>query len=848
MGQYSSYYLYQKYENIGNQGWLPVYPYVYSADGGGTKSPVIKVEDDTACGYVPPEIYRWFNLDPTTDYYCFSCGKIAGTYGTGNTAFSVECNTSTTVTSADTSFSNVITYANIGDCVNEIGPSTFRNQMELTGVTIPNTVDTIGASAFTNCQSMIDCMLPDTVTSIGQAAFSGCVALNSFVLWDTVTSLGASAFTNCDSLVSVNIPSGLTSIPNYCFDDCGALSEITIPNGVTNIGAGAFRNCRGLLNVTIPDNVDNIGNSAFQNCTDLLSITALPDTPPALGASAFTNNNECPIYVKCDSYYLYILNASWSNYGNRIEPIPPCETPPLPSTLKYVGFYDGTTHTVNCNSSSALTSGETRASLPYSGLTRAFVGECVNEIGNRAFYGCKNLNDITFFTDNITSIGSSAFTYCSGLTSVDIPTGVTSIGGGAFWNCNKLTSVTVPDNVTSIGSSAFRNCTGMTSATLGNAVTSIGSNAFTHCDNMQSCNIPSGITTLQSSTFGNCGSLRNIQIPSGVTSINYWTFGSCTALSSCTFEENSQLSSIDELAFFNCSSLKTIDIPDSVETIGEYAFSGSTTLTSVTFGSGITSIGGGGFLDCVSLNHITCKATTPPTIGQSTFRMINQYSQSVKLPINAIQVPCDSVDAYKSAQYWSEYANKIVGDSSCYKFYATYTDSTTYTVDCNSSSELSSGETLGHTTRRVYMLTAVIGDCVTSIGYTALNSATRLTSVTISDSVTSIGGGSFEYCTSLSSITIPSGVTTIGSNAFSVCAISSIIIPSGVTSIGYGAFNGSENLASVTCLATTPPTLGNSVFSGTSPNLVIYVPSSSLNDYKNAYNWSSYASIIQPIA
>ena len=637
MGQHSSYYLYQKYENIGNQGWLPVYPYVYSADGGGTKSPVIKVEDDTACGYVPPELYRWVNLDPATDYYCFSCGKIAGTYGTGNTAFSVECNTSTTVTSADTSFSNVITYANIGDCVNEIGPSTFRNQLELTGVTIPNTVTTIGNSAFTNCQSMIDCMLPDSVTSIGNAAFSGCVALNSFVLWDTVTSLGSGAFRNCDSLVSINIPSGLTIIPNYCFDDCGALSETTIPSGVINIGIGAFRNCNGLV-----------------------SITSLPDTPPALGASALTNTNECPIYVKCDSYYSYVLNNAWSNYASRIQPIPPCEIPPLPSTLKYIGFYDESAYTVDCNSSSALTSGETRTSLPNSGLTRVIIGDCVNEIGYSAFYNRTYLTSVTM-SDSITSIGSYAFGYCNRLPEIVIPSGVTSIGPSSFRSCTALTScsITGGSQLNEIGSAAFIDCSGLTSIVMPDTVTSIGSSAFARCDHMTDVHISTGLTSIGTSTFSNCDRLGSIHIPSSVTSIGQDAFESCDSLLSCTFEENSQLESIGKLAFYRCP-LNTIDIPDSVETIGEEAFYVCTSLTSVTIGSGVTSIGDAGFWNCTNLHHITCKATTPPTIESLTFKMDNGHSVAVLLPIQTIQVPCDSVAAYKSAQYWSNYANKIV--------------------------------------------------------------------------------------------------------------------------------------------------------------------------------------------
>ena len=82
---------------------------------------------------------------------------------------------------------------------------------------------------------------------------------------------------------------------------------------------------------------------------------------------------------------------------------------------------------------------------------------------------------------SVTSIGSSAFWCCTGLTSITIPNSVTSIGANAFWSCSGLTSVTIGDSVTSIGESAFSRCSGLTSITIPNSVTSIGNWAFYNC-------------------------------------------------------------------------------------------------------------------------------------------------------------------------------------------------------------------------------------------------------------------------------------------------------------------------------------------------------------------------------
>ena len=140
-----------------------------------------------------------------------------------------------------------------------------------------------------------------------------------------------------------------------------------------------------------------------------------------------------------------------------------------------------------------------------------------------------------------------------------------------------------------------------------------------------------------------------------------------------------------------------------------------------------------------------------------------------------------------------------------------------------------------------------IPDSVTSIGSNAFSYCSSLSSCTISSGVTSIGSNAFSYCSSFSSIEIPDSVTSIGNNAFSNCtSLSSCTIGSGVTSIGGQAFYNCSSLSSVTVLATTPPTLGSSVFNNTN-NCPIYVPSQSVDAYKSATNWSTYASRIQAI-
>lgn len=179
------------------------------------------------------------------------------------------------------------------------------------------------------------------------------------------------------------------------------------------------------------------------------------------------------------------------------------------------------------------------------------------------------------------------------------------------------------------------------------------------------------------------------------------------------------------------------------------------------------------------------------------------------------------------------------------KFVLTLNDSSTVSADCDSTSAITESEVSGP--YKSTLVTAEIGNCVTSIGHNAFANCSGLTSIDIPNSVTSIGSWAFYNCSGLTSIGIPSGVTSIDGGTFWGCtSLTSIDIPSGVTSIGVDAFYYCTSLTSITVNATTPPTLVGGALDDTN-NCPIYVPSGSVNAYKSATNWSGYSSRIQAI-
>ena len=211
---------------------------------------------------------------------------------------------------------------------------------------------------------------------------------------------------------------------------------------------------------------------------------------------------------------------------------------------------------------------------------------------------------------------------------------VTSLGDQCFDCCSELKSIRIPNTVTRIGRQAFFVCKSLEKIEIPNSVNYIGHQAFSYCLSLKSIIIPSSVTLIQGQLFSQSNNIRSIEVAQN--NKVYDSRDNCNAIietatntliSACSYSTiPSSVTTIGPNAFLNCEYLASIDIPNSVTTIEHYAFS-----------------------DCARLTQITCRANVPPTINNQTFDRVDK-----SIPV---YVPASSIDAYKSAQYWSEFTN-----------------------------------------------------------------------------------------------------------------------------------------------------------------------------------------------
>ena len=313
----------------------------------------------------------------------------------------------------------------------------------LTQVAKENGIDQSTSSYPNDTDRVIGISLPDSMTSIQRGAFGGCVnavevengvsyvdgwaldidfPVTDASLRDGTVGIGGAAFSNCDFLKSVTIPDSVKMLGEEAFQGCDGLEEIVLPNSITTISYRAFYNCSALKRVVIPEGVITIGYQVFSGCSNLAEIT-FPSSLQNLGAGAFDD---------CQSIKSVYIPKNVTQIGSN--PFDHCKS------LESITVDPENTEYYSRNN-------------------------CLISKKHVVISGCKN--SVIPTDESINGIGSSAFSGCTGLTSIVIPEGVTYINTSAFYECTELSSVVIPKSVTSMWATVFGACSSLSAVYYG---------------------------------------------------------------------------------------------------------------------------------------------------------------------------------------------------------------------------------------------------------------------------------------------------------------------------------------------------------------------------------------------
>jgi len=272
-------------------------------------------------------------------------------------------------------------------------------------------------------------------------------------------------------------------------------------------------------------------------------------------------------------------------------------------------------------------------------ISKVVIEDGVKYIGTNAFLGFKM--DSVVISESVTRIGKAAFSSCTNLSVINIPTGVTRIEDNTFTFCKKLNSIILHTGITEIGSGAFAFST-LTQLTIPVGVKKIGARAFSGCKNLSAIAVDPGnmnFTSVDGVLFDKAKATL-VQYPAG--------------RKETTYTVPVGVKKIAEGAADNSPLLTSIVIPTGVDTIAARAFMYCEALASVTLPASVKVIGEGAFSGCENLKSLTVGIKTPPVISKYVF-------DGVPVANVTLTVPKGSKAAYAAAPVWKEF--KQIGES-----------------------------------------------------------------------------------------------------------------------------------------------------------------------------------------
>ena len=311
---------------------------------------------------------------------------------------------------------------------------------------------------------------------------------------------------------------------------------------------------------------------------------------------------------------------------------------------------------LGCENFKEVSLPSTLKSISYQAFEKSGLVSCVVPDGCAMSYGvfdeCRSLTYVKLPSD-MTAIPDGTLSGCSSLADFEIPSGVTSIGHSAFEG-TAITSIAFPDAVSELADEVCRSCKYLKEIRLPANLKKIGRQAFSFCESIERFiqadgsyeegvfTIPEGVSELGELPFYfRSPTIKTMSIPSTLTTVVDRSF-SCPNLERYIIPNGNPVYDVRNNSLIETATNTLIAggtqstvIHESVTTIGQEAFYESC-ISSVDLHAGITAIEDYAF-DYSDITQIICRATTPPTLGESPFRLTN-YSGLMKVPEESISL------------------------------------------------------------------------------------------------------------------------------------------------------------------------------------------------------------------
>ena len=503
---------------------------------------------------------------------------------------------------------------------------------------------------------------------------------------------------SCPSLEEVILSEGLEVVGYHSFGQNVNLQQIILPSTVKEIRGYAFLNCKSATFLSLPENLKTIEEQAFVDCASLNTVYCFAKTPPTFtgGDSFYGVSSHATLYVYPTSIEAYQKADYWKNFA-EIKALPDDPKRPLKSPViscdkenrqitishydENVEIYytlDGTdpttdgilyTEPISYNRNLVIKAVAKREGYYNSVVTTYTITDvnstfvvddiCYKLIDNttenvvEVTYGKNYTGKIIIPTTfiyvgtqyTVKGIGPRAFNYCKKLTGISFPNTIEYIGEEAFQGCSSLTTIDIPTSVKSIDNYAFQGCSNISNATFHEGLEIIGDNAFSYTA-LKELILPLTMKSIGSSAFDNCYALSAVELPDNIEFLGGYSFASCRSLYSFKYPKN--LKTIEAGVTCDCQNLTIVLLPEGVTSLGRSLFDSDISLKSITLPSTLTYISGGVFLNCNSLTNIYCLAATPPDVYGSALSYVKGSA--------TLFVPTKSLDAYRTATGWSEFA------------------------------------------------------------------------------------------------------------------------------------------------------------------------------------------------